>query len=342
MVLVLNELDMTLADRAIEIVEEYIEPGSHYIAMERVHRNTFDEDVSFDGFDEAKQEYRRKDWDLNTLRDFAAEARQVVEGGDGYISETYFDILKPETPSKEYIREEFDNIPYQADEKSEDRAGFQYEELEDEIDGRYVYVDIDTNISYSGRVNRLVDEGSLEFRILPEEKILILQSTSVIDVQKTKSIISKKTNLEIGVSGDLTALDHDLAASRIDDFRDSFLSEEEAGDVAEDPVLIRVDDLEIHRPEIEAENGGEDEEILTGIDFEGIAIADHPEVRARIDEGWMIKKLECRVRYKEALFNVTVAGTSVMGYAKISNFTSRPKARELMTDIREKFQENLT
>lgn len=329
---------MTNNEQVIKIIREYVEPKKHVLALERIHKYVFDEDVSFTGFDEAVREYRARNISDSDLRNFVSESKRVVEGGSAMISETYFNILEPDTLTLESVEDMLSSTQFDPNSRGEEREGFEYTRYDDKetIEGKYVYVDVSRELSYSGEPEQYVSEGAIDFEIVPEQNLLVLKSTGVIDVQKTKSIFRRKTEMDIGVAGDLTNLDAETTSQRIEDFKNSFGGDD--ADSNEVPIFLRVDDLRLHKPE--EEGSDEESEVqLTAIDFEGRAISEHPQVIDRIEDGWRIKKMVSKVQYKEEIFEVTVAGTSMMGYGKVADFVSRPKGESLIADIREKYLE---
>ena len=334
---------MTKSQKILDLIDEYVEPhkDGSVLALNVAHEYVFGENPNFELYADAREEYSNRNWSDREFKRFVAETKRVVENNQSMVPETYFIITKPENPSTKTIKAQLDDQKYDPDATGKDRAGFQYREVDGEIDGRYIYVDVNTSVTYSGDVEQPVTESAIEFRIVPSRDLVILQSTSVVKVQKAKSIFRKKTGLDITVAGDLTLFDNEEAAERVEKFRDSF--EPRDSQDREKPAIIQVFDLRLENPTSAGnspEDDDDDDEIkmeLTDIDFEGTDIADHPKVRDEIDNGWIIKRLSANVRYQTEVMEVTIAGTSMMGYAKVENFTSRDRAEELEEDVRERY-----
>jgi hypothetical protein len=148
-----NSNDLT--HRAIELIEEYISPGNHLLTMERIHKNTFDEEIEFNRWDQAINEYRTRDWSTDEIQKFARISKQIVENSSGSIPESYFSIHEPDDISIGYVCNELDRIQYDPDAEGEEMEGFEYEVNDGIIEGRYVYVDVETEVYYSGDTDNL-------------------------------------------------------------------------------------------------------------------------------------------------------------------------------------------
>jgi hypothetical protein len=85
----------------------------------------------------------------------------------------------------------------------------------------------------------------------------------------------------------------------------------------------------------------EQEEQLKKIDFEGNNIENHPNIRERRNNGWVMRGLTTRVEYQNAIFDVTIGGNDVMGYVKVEDIGDYDQGQELIQEIRERFLEYL-
>ena len=197
---------MTKPQKILDLIDQYVEPhkDGNVLVLKMAHENVFGESPDFETFADAREEYRNKSWGDKEFKRFVAEVKRAIEGNPAMLPETYFIITKPQNPSLKTIKKQLDERQYDPTKTGEERAGFQYREVDDEIDGRYIYVDVDTSASYSGDVNKPVTESAVEFRINPSRNLLIIESTSIVKVQKSKSIFRRKTGLDIQVAGDLT------------------------------------------------------------------------------------------------------------------------------------------
>jgi len=342
---------MRNSEDVVEIVQDYIAPkeSASVYNLERIHKSVFKEDKQFSDIEEAVKHYKRREISDSEYDDFIGTSKRVIEDGNGMISETYFDIIEPESISLDDVKNTLSDTPYNRNQRGDRKEGFKFEVNEEKgsVSGRYIYVDVDHELSYTGNPQEDISEGSVEFEIFPNQNLLILRSTSVVKVQKTKGIFDRKTDLNIGVLGDLTTVDAETASEKMDDFKNSFADEDDDQD--EVPRFIRVDDLNLHKPDpaLQDEEQESDEEEdpdeveLTAIDFEGRAIAEHPRVVELIEDGWRIKKMVCKVQFQSEIFEVTVAGTSMMGYGKVAEFVSWSKGQELIPEVRNRFLENI-
>lgn len=325
-----------LTDRIINLIEQYIRPAN-LLTMERIHKNVFDEKVEFTRWDQVFNKYRDYNWTREEVQKFVRISKQIVENSSGSIPESYFSIIEPDDISLEYISNELDRIPYDQDAEGEEKEGFVYKENNGIIEGRYVYVDVETEVYYSGDTDNLVKEGAIEFRLIPEKKLLIVESTKVADIQKAQSYFQKKTNLELKVCGDLTVYQNtDEPVRRIDSFRESFSESREETD--DEPVLLRIDNIQLRDPTISDEP---DDQTIEKIDFDGRSLAEHEEIRDYTDDGWIIKGFEAPVFYDGNNYELKVSGNEVMGYVRIKNVKDFEQGRELVDKLRQRYLEHI-
>ncbi|WP_459988040.1 hypothetical protein, partial [Natrinema sp. JCM 9743] len=303
------------SSRIIELVENYVRPGSHLLTAERIHKNVFEEEIDFTRWEQVVNRYEQRSWTVEEAKEYARQAKQIVEDSSSAIPESYFTIVEPEDLSVSRVKEELNRIEYDPDASGEEKEGFEYKYIgeEDLIDGRYVFVDVESTITYSGELKELTREDAFEFRISPDDNLLIIESTKVTDIQKAKSYFGKKTNFNIDIKGDLTRYqDPEVPVEKIDDFRNSFYSDREDAPDSE-PVLLQVDDIQLTDPTISED---EQEEMIEQINFEGKNIADHKEVRGYIEDEWIIKGFEAPVFYDGDLYSLKISGNEVMGYVR--------------------------
>jgi len=317
-------------EKVIRVIEEFIEENGHLLTMERIHRNFFDQDITFNSWSDVYDDYRGRTWTKNSSREFVQVTKEIVEGVDD-LPETYFKIVEPDDVSLKVIKNRLSEHPYDEDSDGKDRDGFDFDVVDGVIDGRYVYTDVDTRVSYSGGVDDYISEGAIQFRIDPAKDLLILESTRVVDVQKMKSYI-KKADLQIVVCRDLTNLP-DSAVERINAFIDSFSRDVETPG----PTLLQIDRVIMHNPAEGKGEGDDDKSHLKKLDFEGTNIREHPDVQEQLSRGWLIKGIVAAVQFEESIFKIRISGNQVMGYAKVANVKDYNKGTRLLDDIRERY-----
>lgn len=328
---------MTSYDDKIErILIEYLKPSPkvHLISAQRIYRNLTGDEEEFQTWDEAVEIFQGLDWDTEKIREFAEISKQVAHGGESKRSETYFNIADPDGINIEYVEDEFREEKYNPDASGSDQDGFKWDTEDGIINSQYVYTDINTELSFSGDVKNLESDGFIEFRVIPEEKLVILESTSVVDVQKIKGYFGRKTNMSLTVCGPLTVYPDD-AVEMVNSFLDEF--EDGRPDPGSDePGLLQIDEVRLHYPHSDTAD-----ENLENISFEGDDIGGHDDVSDRISEGWIIKGFSGPLHYKGTQFILTVAGTGTMGYAKVSGSTDQRKASELLDIVRERYMKTI-
>jgi hypothetical protein len=313
--------DSTREERVIDLIEQFIKPNLHLVAMERIHRNFKDEERKFDNWEEVVDLYSDYSWNADKIGEFTSIVKQIRDTGSLNIRETLFKITN---------EEEFDNIiselernPYNPDVEAAAREGFQWEILEDKITGRYIHVDVRTEINHTGEMVELVEEGSISFEVLRDPSggtpLISVHSTSVIDVQKFKSIIRRKVDFDISVYADFST--YPDSTERIHRF---------LNDIVEDNLRItRVDKISL--------SGAAEQEEL-GIELEGVDILNTPEVDRYLEDNWEIKSLEAVVRYGDnEILSLRFAGSEVMCYLALEGITDHDKGQEAMDILREHF-----
>ncbi|WP_306056950.1 hypothetical protein [Natronococcus wangiae] len=343
----------------LDVIENYVRGEVPLAGAERIFEEFTGDRPSFSKWEEVSNTARDINWTGDKVREFVAIAKEVVDEGVTRIPESYFDIT--EITTLEGITSELDrNLLGEqsgltlSDEVSEladvdlrtlnsdserpgrstisdVREGFDYNVDDGEVTGRFVYTDVQREITPNGQIERLVSEGSIPFRILPQLNLLIVETTAVIDVQKTKSIFNKNTNMDLIVCGDITAVYED-APEMMDAFRSSFADEDGEPD---EPKVLGTDIVQLYNPHGESENE------VKKIDLEGNNIAGHPLIQERLDEDYIIKGLTTTIDFEDSIFEVSVAGTGTMGYAKIEGVGEYEKGQRLMKEVRTRYLRHL-
>jgi len=315
----MKDSEIGFKDQVEDIVYKYLQPNLTLLGAERLQRSLEEEEVSFQQWEQVADYYRRKQWNRQEVKEFTKLAKDFVESGSTSISETYFRLVGG-IANRDRILEELDRFPYEEDAKGEAREGFQYEKTDNgSIVGRYIEVDIDTDLSWSGELVELMTERAIEFEINSNHDILIVKSASVIDVQKAKSIFSKKIDLQITPLAQFTQ-------GRFENDVDSFFEDIDSGNQRE---VIRVDSITLQEESSDSE--------ISRIELEGNDVYRSPTVRDRLDEGWTIQNVTGLVRYNGEVFKVKIGLSTMMSYAKVMDIQNYQQGRELMGDVRDIF-----
>lgn len=301
-----------------KIVREYLQPNITLHDAERLQRAFDNQEVSFVDWNDVATYYEKQEWDRDKLQEFVSVCKDLVESGRTSIAETYFNFTDPEL-SREDILVELDRYPYDEQEGGASQEGFIYEEQDNGvISGRYIEVDIRTDLSWSGDLIQLTSERSISFRIHPEDSLLIIEGSSVIDTQKAKSVFSRLISLPI------TTLSVEAANEDIE-IVNSFFDE-----LSESPGLefIRIDKMSLNSP-VDVN--------VAEIEISGRDILSSTEVSDRLDEGWQPKKVTGLIKYQNETFEITLGLTEVMSYAKVGEIYDYRTGKELMDTVREIF-----
>jgi|GEM_PF-2446211 len=335
-------------EKVTNVLQNYIRPNRvHLITVGRIYTNLTGESAEFSSFDEAEEAFLDIDWDDNTLLDFVDQVKQIVEKGENRISETYFDIIEPDDISTALIEKELSEPAYDPDESGEEKDGFEYQVGESgNIRGRYVYTDVTTNLTFNGEIQPTMSDGFIQFEIDPQKDLLIVKSTSVIDVQKARKYFNNKTSIDFAPSADYTT-HTDGALDRINDFLGKFHDGIPSRD-QDVPGLLQVDTIKLEDTSVDSTDDEDSEDDDSGqqlenIQFEGHNIKNDEEVQSYLgdDSPWVIKKLEAEIYYNGDDFKVTIGTTSMMSYGKVSDSTDWQATTELSEMVRKWFLEDL-
>jgi hypothetical protein len=217
-----------MADRGeqvLQVIREYIRPKATLTNMAQIHAQLTGGREDFTRWDDVETTYYNMTWDEENFNSFLMASKEIVEGGVDKITESYFDIVEPEEFDIEDIKFELDANLLDNDADRTEREGFRYEVTDDGIlRGTYYYTNINLDITSQGEVDRLITEESIPFRINPDERLLVAESTYPAYVQKIQGIFND-TGFSVVVSGNLTSYP-EQADERIQAFLNSFEMQE--------------------------------------------------------------------------------------------------------------------
>ncbi|MCF2208643.1 hypothetical protein KVP02_13455, partial [Halobacterium salinarum] len=293
------------------------------LGAERLQRSLEEEkEVSFQRWDEVAEYYRQKEWSKKEVRKFSRLAKDFVERGSTSISEAYF-LLSNGEYNRDHILAELDRFPYDKEAKGQAREGFQYERMDDgSIVGQYIEADIKTDLSWSGELIEMVSERSVGLEIDPNTHLLIVKSTSIIDVQKVRSIFSKKIDLEISPLSQ-------LAKENLDQRVDSFF--EEIGS-SKERDLVRIDSITPRQEDPKSE--------IRKIELKGDDVYQSLPVKEKLESGCVIQNATGLVRYDDETFKIKIGLSERMSYTKIEDIQTYIKGKKLMNELRKIFINN--
>lgn len=217
-------------ERMTNVVDDYVRSKGKKSDVVEIYERVFDDydpdiGVVFGDIDDALEQLKQKEWDSELFDEFLNAVREVIDGGAGSFPESYFDIDEPTNPTLDRLKHELDEKPYRPDApREEERDGFVYEvDMDGVIHATWYYTSINTGLTGMGTVEKTRNEESIRFRIHPSNRLLVVESTYPIDVQKMKRVIREETpNMDIDVTG-VDPTDEDVSfTKRIEEFRESF------------------------------------------------------------------------------------------------------------------------
>lgn len=209
------------------VINEYIRPDSTLATMEGIHRELTGEAKDFTRWDDVEMLYLQRDWDDESYRRFLVLSREFVEGDTETTSESYFDIVEPEEDLSETVISELSAMEATEIEDLGVEEGFVHRERDDGIiEGTYYYSNISIEITAEPDIRRQPSPKSINFRINPEKRLLIVETTYPAHVQKIQSIFNKETSIGVAICGDLTVFPSQ-ADERVISFINAFRDEED-------------------------------------------------------------------------------------------------------------------
>ena len=329
-------------ERAEHVIDEYISKKKGTVAMETIHNRVFDEQVTFSTWNQAKERYSEIEFDPDLFEEFLLTSREIVEGGLDRISEAYFRIEKPDELTTEVITGILDQYWYENRQDAEEPDGFNYEvDGEGIVRASYIYTDVSTDITATGQIEETVQEDSVSFRVNPDKRLIIVESTYPPDVQRMKGVLRRHTSFATTICGSLTS-DPDEANERVGEFEDSFVrvsyDPDDEGKVTpeQEDDVPRLEAIE----EVMLYNAGSDDEQIERIDYEGSNLLEHDIIQERLDEDYVMRGLSATVWFNGDPFVIAFSGSDMMGYAKVEEIQDYPKASVLMDDLRNRFLEH--
>lgn len=210
-----------------QVINEYIRPDSTLATMEGIHEELFGEPRDFTRWDDVEKAYMEIDWDDETYSRFLELAREFVEGDTETMSESYFDIVEPEENLSETVLRELSAREAQESEDFGMEEGFVHRERDDGvIEGTYYYADVSIEITAEPDIRPQPNPKSINFRIDPDERLLIVETTYPAYVQKIQAVFNNETEIDVAISGDLTVFP-EQADQRVISFINQFRDEEE-------------------------------------------------------------------------------------------------------------------
>lgn len=187
------------------VINEYIRPDSTLATMEGIHRELTGEAKDFTRWDDVEMRYLQMDWDDESYRRFLELSREFVEGDTETTSESYFDIVEPEEDLAETIISELSARETTESEDLSVEEGFVHRERDDGIiEGTYYYSNVSIEITAEPDIRRQPSPKSINFRIDPDERLLIIETTYPAHVQKIQSVFNNETAISVTICGDLT------------------------------------------------------------------------------------------------------------------------------------------
>jgi len=209
------------------VINEYIQPDSTLATMKGIHRELTGEAQDFTRWEDVEMEYLQMDWDDEAYQRFLELSREFVEGDTETTSESYFDIVEPREDLSETITSELAAREVTESEDLGVEEGFVHRVRDDGIiEGTYYYSNVSIEITAEPDIRRQPSPKAINFRIDPDERLLIVETTYPAHIQKLQAIFNNETTIEVTICGDLTVFP-DQADERVTSFINAFRDEED-------------------------------------------------------------------------------------------------------------------
>lgn len=310
--------------QALEVLDGYLEPNGNLLNARKIFSVVFEEEYDFNNWTDVRSEIERREWSDELLKQFVVQTKSIVESGAASLSESYFWIVDEDTLTPETIRKILKENKYESSE-SDIQDGFLIGEDDGRyINARYVYTDIDTNLTYGGEIEKFVEESSISFRIDLERRLLILESTFPPDAQKIKSAFLD-VEIPIVVVAEPGA-QPEPEEGRLMEIIESLPLESAEGSID----ISSITGMKLWNP-------GRDTDEVTQVEVEGYEVGDSDEVNERLSEGWIVQGIEFRIEAFGSTYDVTINISSVMSYIKVDNFQNYGAAKEVLDELRDQF-----
>lgn len=336
------DTDSDRVNRVLRIIEDYLKPNISLESMEHIHRSIFNGKESFHRWNNVKDLYSSVGWNEQRFQDFIIECKQTVESDSDFITETYFTIELP-SPGPDSVDgyiQEMEKHLYNETAPEKERNGFRYNIIdENTIDASYTYTTTDVNLTYSGRLNELVNTQSIPFRINVEKSLLIMETAYPPHIQKIKGIFRKRTDCDIFVFGNQIVPENSLDqyAELIDAF--DLALKEEGGVHRINSLQLEGLTGEIKSIKVLPESGYNHSEDIIG-PYEAIEeTIGRVYNRAHFDEEILIKSIKIDIYYEDAEFTVTVSNSQMMSYIKLENIRELRIGASIMELLRKELLE---
>ena len=207
------------------MITSYVSQNTTLTTMENIHYSFTGESQEFGRWEQAENKYSEMDWNESSFEEFLRITREQVEGDIDEISEAYIDILSPEDLTANLIIDSLE--AHAADENNVgQREGFQYRVRDDNsISAAYYYYTTTVDITEDLEIEELPSQKRIPFEVHPDKRLIIVETTMPAYVGKLKSIINKKTSLEVATTGNLNVVE-DRAENIVREFIEKFERED--------------------------------------------------------------------------------------------------------------------
>ena len=211
------------SQNAERIIDNYIRANNATLdVMELIHRQFTGNEVNFSEWNDVVEHYRSMDWDGESFERFLNISRDTIESNVKQITESYLNITEPEDLSREFVREQLDANSVNPESSADERVGFIYRTIDDGVFAcSYFYTTISIQVTREPSIEEFPDRKSINLRIDPNRRLIIIESTYPAYVRKVEGIINNDTDMNTETCGDLTAFP-DQADERIGNFIKKF------------------------------------------------------------------------------------------------------------------------
>lgn len=307
---------------AERIVQEYLKGTVTLASVSEIYESITDNEEDFGRWDKAAKECSDIDWSSNPYSEFRELARKAVEAERDTTSESYFQSDSIAQLSGSRLLRILSDGMWFSDSAIET---FNPQEVGGVIRGELVYDKPTTSISRDYTVRKFSRKRAVEYEMDKSDGVVRVSSAGS-KAQRLRGILNNKVGLKVDILGNLTTLPNQ-ANDKVQNFQDEF-----NGGIANDIAVKRYNKANLYSPNIQTQE-------IENLNYKARRgdILDNPEIKDRLDNGWIVQGFTMQVGYKSNNYEISVAGTRQISYARVDKISNYYHGKEIMEILQKCF-----